>query len=226
MKKTTLGTFLENFGKVEVAIEHGTFMKLGNAKLRIEVWRAPTQSEILVVDVNRRCFFRNYRILRQLHKYQIAYNILPEIINADAYEVLEDIIVRFIKYPFPIFHALNKRKLKKVRNMTSTKSIALTDEVPDLSDFKTVLILGKVNTELIELKAQNLFLLADAAFNLTSTDSSCVIIEKKIKGNIQADYVEMGPHSTIHGDIEVEQLVLSPGSEQWGQIKLVGSRKS
>ena len=226
MKRTIFGTFKENFGKVEFAIDHHTFTNLGKASLKIVIRNSLDVNEELSMDITKGFSFHHYGILQRVHQYQIDSGIQPELMNASAYKALEKVLVQYVKYPFLFFYALNKKQLKEIAKMKTSKSIALANEQRDITGYQDIFVVDHTASDLIELKDQNLYLMAESAFNLHGTPNSYVTIENRFTGDIKVGNVALGPKSRMEGDIEADQLIVVPGAYLAGQVTLSGKGKS
>ena len=226
MKRTILSAFKENLGKVEFAIDHHTFTRLGKASLHIMIWKSSDVNDELSIDITKSFSFHQYKILERIHQYQIEKGIQPELINASAYKALEKVLVQHGKYPFVFFYALKKKHLKEIEQMEASKSIALANERRDITHYQDIFVFDYTERELIELKDQNLYLMMEGAFDLEGTPNSYVTIENGLTGDIRAGNVALGPKSKMEGDIKADQLIIVPGAYLAGQVTLNGKDES
>jgi hypothetical protein len=222
MKQRIVATFAEEFGIVEVFFEHKFFSLVSLDKVSIGITSNSGAKELLPGGLETINNFYHYQILKQIHAYQVERKIKAELIYAAGYKELERLFFKYQNYPFILFAQINKNALNKLPEIKTAKSVALIDEVGDISAYKDVFVFGNINAEVILIKNQNLTLLSNASFNIKSRGICFVTIERKFIGDADVDLLVLGPKCDFKGTIHANKLVLNSGCAFNGDITVGG----
>lgn len=220
MKQTVIATFPEMFGDVEIFFEHNFFSLVSLEKVQVRIRNKAGVVEVLPGKPERIDSFNHYQILKQIHKYQLERRIQAILIGAEGYKELEKLILKYKKYPFTLFIQINKKILNKLYDLTTAKSIALVDEVEDISDYKDIFIFGNISADEIMIENQNLTFLFNASCNIKGKGNSFVTIERKFLGSANVDHLALGPNCDFQGNIRANKLMLNIGCKINGRVAI------